>query len=99
MTELQFRQIEPVSDSQWIILSIICGVLIGIYLLFKHINGVNRGPSNNVKRIGTTAISKTAVVHEFHFKDQKYLVFESKNGVVELQGSPLEEKRVESNDS
>ncbi|TMO66638.1 hypothetical protein [Pseudoalteromonas aurantia] len=99
MTELQFRQLEPVSEIQWFIVLIICIVLVAVYLVSKNINRSNASSKNEVKRVNTTAVSKTAVIHEFNVGNKDYLVFESKYGVIELQGARKEEKEVSSNDS
>ncbi|MCF6436999.1 hypothetical protein [Pseudoalteromonas sp. MMG022] len=89
MNDLQFRQTEAISDFQMLSLVVISVLLVAIYLYLKLVYTKKHKTSDGVKVLSKTRLSQHSVVYELCTEHKKYVVFESKAGVIELKGEAL----------
>ncbi|CAM4162227.1 hypothetical protein [Pseudoalteromonas byunsanensis] len=89
MSELQFRQAEAVGDFQLVVLTIVSLLLVAVYLYLKLVHTNKHKLNDGVKVLSKTRLSQHSVVYELCTEHRKYVVLESKFGVIELNGESL----------
>ncbi|CAH9051091.1 hypothetical protein PSECIP111951_00326 [Pseudoalteromonas holothuriae] len=89
MNELQFRQSEAVGEFQLIILAVVSLLLVAVYIYLKFVYVKSHEVHEGVRVLSKTRLSQQSVVYELCTDDKKYVVLESKFGVIELHGETL----------
>lgn len=92
MTDLQFRQSQAFTEVQLIVLGFASLLLVVIYIYLKLVYAKKNEVNDGLKLLSKKKLSQQSTLYEFCKHDKKYVVFESKFGVIELRGQKLEQK-------
>lgn len=99
MDKVTFKSTPIMMDWQWVVLIGFCILLISaLFIAKRYGKQINKQNTSKKFMVELQRISRTAVIYNIEQNNQKFVIFESEYGVVQLQNTPALHLGVELDD-
>lgn len=93
MSSINYKATDVLTDSQFMLLTIICLALIAVYIFVRYKLPSNKNHLLNdngtkVKQVNTFYLTKNSQISEIDLNGQRIYIYESERGVCQLMNVP-----------